>query len=684
MRKFDPHKWVESRKAAMINAARIKQMRDGFDASGMKVAKDGVAVSDETLSQSWDWAISRNDNLDHAATSVYVTGDTHDTSRISIEPRLLTFDTSDMGSKALSRDKAAVISTGDRKVNAEIDPVPISVKHPRVYNKNSARKAPCAATFDHSPDELHLSDRTAQLLADAKAVQNASAKASPGDLVTRQMLDKNTLRLSARDTFIRALKLWREGFGPRGPLSEIRSSRQSVDVLTFVRKRPIFQKEISEKQEYDSVTADTKSNTLTVHNCLFHADLRRPLIAHNQFTCFDGIFGEASENQDVYCDSSARDMVHFACNGGLAALFMFGQTGSGKTFSMTAIERFAANDIFEFCGSGCTITVSFIEICGKKAFDLLSDKADNPEVKMRELPDGSMQAVGAAEFDVSDSDSLNAFMHLGHTRRATKATGANFESSRSHAICSVRVKSGSNVGKLMLIDCAGSERRKDSLNHDKDRRREGAEINSSLHALKECMRWRAETASNRKVTSAVPFRGSLLTRVISEAFTKPSTMLAVIATISPCVTDVEHTLSTLRTVHFLSNKPENSVSIYKQTELFPKEDKPLKLHPGKWNSDMAFEWVSNISAGKANLVKGTTGQMLVRMTEARFCQICSGDEVLGKSLFKALHDLIRDPQSCSVPEACLQVNPASRRPITSSQPSTASSRKSAILKTATT
>ena len=41
---------------------------------------------------------------------------------------------------------------------------------------------------------------------------------------------------------------------------------------------------------------------------------------------------------------------------------------------------------------------------------------------------------------------------------------------------------------LTLVDCAGTERKEDSAAHTAERRKEGAEINSSLHALKECLR----------------------------------------------------------------------------------------------------------------------------------------------------------------------------------------------------
>ena len=47
-------------------------------------------------------------------------------------------------------------------------------------------------------------------------------------------------------------------------------------------------------------------------------------------------------------------------------------------------------------------------------------------------------------------------------------------------------------GIITLIDCAGSERRNDSLYHDKERQKVSAEINASLYALKSCIRARVE------------------------------------------------------------------------------------------------------------------------------------------------------------------------------------------------
>lgn len=69
-----------------------------------------------------------------------------------------------------------------------------------------------------------------------------------------------------------------------------------------------------------------------------------------------------------------------------------------------------------------------------------------------------------------------------------------------------------NQGKLLLVDLAGSERACDTQSNNKERRAEGAEINTSLLSLKECIR-----AMNEK-GGHVPFRQNKLTMVLRESF----------------------------------------------------------------------------------------------------------------------------------------------------------------------
>ena len=59
--------------------------------------------------------------------------------------------------------------------------------------------------------------------------------------------------------------------------------------------------------------------------------------------------------------------------------------------------------------------------------------------------------------------------------------------------------------KISFIDLAGSERAKDVTDMDKKTRIDGAEINKSLLALKECIRALDQSKLHK------PFRGSKLT-----------------------------------------------------------------------------------------------------------------------------------------------------------------------------
>lgn len=94
-------------------------------------------------------------------------------------------------------------------------------------------------------------------------------------------------------------------------------------------------------------------------------------------------------------------------------------------------------------------------------------------------------------------------------------------------------------GKISFIDLAGCERGADTIDQSKQTRIDGAEINKSLLALKECIRaldcGKAHT----------PFRGSKLTMVLKDSFTGFCRTL-MIGNISPNNSSCENTLNTLR------------------------------------------------------------------------------------------------------------------------------------------
>uniref|UniRef100_A0A8I3PMV5 Kinesin family member 24 n=1 Tax=Canis lupus familiaris TaxID=9615 RepID=A0A8I3PMV5_CANLF len=129
----------------------------------------------------------------------------------------------------------------------------------------------------------------------------------------------------------------------------------------------------------------------------------------------------------------------------------------------------------------------------------------------------------------------------GSKERSTGATGVNADSSRSHAIIQIQIKDSAKrtFGRISFIDLAGSERAADARDSDRQTKMEGAEINQSLLALKECIR-----ALDQEHTHT-PFRQSKLTQVLRDSFIGDA-KTCMIANISPSHVATEHTLNTLR------------------------------------------------------------------------------------------------------------------------------------------
>ncbi len=199
----------------------------------------------------------------------------------------------------------------------------------------------------------------------------------------------------------------------------------------------------------------------------------------------------------------------------------------------------AAADIFKRLDTSFqSIWISFYEIYGGKLYDLLNGRK---LLFAREDHKQTVNIVGLVEHPVSSVDELMNIIEYGNSIRATGSTGANADSSRSHAILQISIKEKSNqvFGMFSFIDLAGSERGADTVNNNKQTRIEGADINKSLLALKECIR---SLDQNHK---HIPFRGSKLTEVLKDSFIGNSRTV-MIANVSPSSTSCEHSLNTLR------------------------------------------------------------------------------------------------------------------------------------------
>uniref|UniRef100_A0A8C3M2L0 Kinesin-like protein n=1 Tax=Chrysolophus pictus TaxID=9089 RepID=A0A8C3M2L0_CHRPC len=322
-------------------------------------------------------------------------------------------------------------------------------------------------------------------------------------------------------------------------------------ICVCVRKRPLNKQEIN-KKECDVITVPSKC-VLLVHEPKQKVDLTKYL--ETQTFRFDFSFDECASNEMVY-RFTARPLVQTIFEGGKATCFAYGQTGSGKTHTMggdfsgraqnasKGIYAFASQDVFflrsqpRYRSQDLEVYVTFFEIYNGKVFDLLNKKA-----KLRVLEDGKqqVQVVGLQEKQVCCAEDVIRMIEMGSACRTSGQTFANASSSRSHACFQIILRQrGKLVGKFSLVDLAGNERGADTSSADRQTRMEGAEINKSLLALKECIRALGQNKSH------TPFRESKLTQVLRDSFIGTNSRTCMIAMISPGMSSCEYTLNTLR------------------------------------------------------------------------------------------------------------------------------------------
>ncbi|KAI5054994.1 hypothetical protein GOP47_0030139, partial [Adiantum capillus-veneris] len=475
--------------------------------------------------------------------------------------------------------------------------------------------------FDAGILDLHAIDDIELLSEEAG---NESFQASPFVPITERGFEKdlevfwstNKPQTSKHKTHDESSPMRAAVFEKELPGKEGASGLARIKVV--VRKRPLNKKEIARKEE-DIVTIDDFGCSLTVHEPKVKVDLTAYVEKHD--FVFDAVLDEQVSNDEVY-RVTVEPIIPTIFQRTKATCFAYGQTGSGKTYTMQPLPLRACQDILDtmhhpaYRGQGLQLWLSFFEIYGGKLYDLLNDRR---KLCMRE--DGRQQVciVGLQEFKVSDVESVKDYIERGNVSRSTGSTGANEESSRSHAILQLVVKKFSNrkeesggklVGKFSFIDLAGSERGADTTDNDRQTRFEGAEINKSLLALKECIRALDHEQGH------IPFRGSKLTEVLRDSFVGDSRTV-MISCISPNTGSCEHTLNTLRyadRVKGLSKStnskrdPSPSTGVQVQRDSFP-----VTL------SSSAPELVENT-------LENWSGDLGRKVQEQWRCQIQSGDQ----------------------------------------------------------
>lgn len=201
--------------------------------------------------------------------------------------------------------------------------------------------------------------------------------------------------------------------------------------------------------------------------------------------------------------------------------------------------------------------------------------------------------AGAFEHQITNKETLLEYIEAAASLRRTAPTLRNDESSRSHAICRIRIENpampSSPDGLLYMVDLAGSEAARDKTAHDATRMKEAREINSSLSVLKDCIRGRAVADADSfagkptKKAAYIPFRQSTLTKTLKHVFDPASSRsckTVVVACVNPCLADIGASKNTLRYAELLRVVVPKS----KAAEFSPGV-------PATWDNEQVRSWI---------------------------------------------------------------------------------------------
>eukprot|EP00927_Polykrikos_kofoidii_P027808 TRINITY_DN24357_c0_g1_i1.p1 TRINITY_DN24357_c0_g1~~TRINITY_DN24357_c0_g1_i1.p1 ORF type:complete len:1241 (-),score=191.27 TRINITY_DN24357_c0_g1_i1:32-3754(-) len=341
----------------------------------------------------------------------------------------------------------------------------------------------------------------------------------------------------------------RPSFQPEEPTSK-------GDVMLCVRLRPTRDEDVCVSVENGPAIRFRPSCVTPSNPC-------------DSFYWCDHAFRPDDGQEHVYAQA-VSPIMQAVLRGYNGAVIAYGQTGSGKTHTMIGsrtgpgqgVAPRVVADIFAAVArrTQWKVSVSVMEIYNERVRDLL---APGPGVTVVDVHEIRKDDQGTTGFRCPDAillevqtpqEALDALTE-GVRRRETARTDMNHHSSRSHLIFTLCISQRDHevgatlTSRLHLVDLAGSERLKRSMEASprhsvhtvgsdsprtgsisaqtrrasgssigtrspRDQRREACEINKSLSQLALVIQ-RLTTAG---ALSYVPYRDSMLTRLLAESF----------------------------------------------------------------------------------------------------------------------------------------------------------------------
>lgn len=283
-----------------------------------------------------------------------------------------------------------------------------------------------------------------------------------------------------------------------------------------------------------------------------------------RFFELDAVLDDTFSQKQLYEKSGAyRAISEDLFKGYNCTILAYGQTGAGKTFSMgTAAGRSpeigemdgviprACMDLFvnimTKCDGNAEVELSYLEVYNEEIRDLMSDDSSAQQLRIRETLNGEVYVRGLTAVPVASPAEVGKYMEEASGRRVVASTKMNAVSSRSHAICVLRIRGVLDdtkfQSKLTLVDLAGSERLA-KTGATGGRAKEGISINKGLFVLGQVVGALAE--QRPKFKRKPPFRDSKLTRLLQDSLGGNSRTI-MIACCSPADFNVEETVNTLR------------------------------------------------------------------------------------------------------------------------------------------
>jgi hypothetical protein len=424
------------------------------------------------------------------------------------------------------------------------------------------------------------------------------------------------------------------------------TTSSSSNVRVVARIRPLAQYEIDNGSKQIVKAMPTLENLQNKENAVIPQMPTEPEVlevqqdgAEKRWFELDAVLDGGCTQRDVYCKSGAqRAVTQDIFRGFNCTILAYGQTGAGKTFTMgTASGHDAssedANDgiipracadlfaqIEERCDGNAQVELSYLEIYNEEIRDLMTSNGDGGDLKIRETLNGEVYVSGLSSRPVASPKEIGTFMEEASQRRVVASTKMNAVSSRSHAICVLRVKgvledSTKFTAKLTLVDLAGSERIKKTQASGK-RAAEGININKGLFVLGQVVSALAE--QRPKYKRKPPYRDSKLTRLLQDSLGGNSRTIMV-ACVSPADFNIDETVNTLRYATSARNikntatrnvikslSPEEAAKLQRQNQLLTAQVKELQEALQKM-AQVNGELTTSLESSENDSVPGSVG-----------------------------------------------------------------------------